>query len=262
MSYLENINFLSFLPFLKSIFLFVLFYLVAKVVSQKIFAILGKTTDTKTAGIIKNILFYSVMLLGIFLSLNQVGIDVKVLVGAAGILTVAIGFASQTSTANIISGLFLLLEKRFGISDVIEINNIRGEVISIGLLSTELRTLDNLSVRVPNELLMKSNVRNYTRFKLRRVDLLFRFKSEVDFLELEGIFFGVVKKNPLCFDEPIPQVIFNNMSEIGIEVQFSVWCKREDFLEVKKFLITEIFKAMNANSIDISFSNNLYLNRS
>ena len=83
---------------------------------------------------------------------------------AAGLLTVALGFAAQTSASNLISGLFLLGERPFVVGDVIRLaSGITGEVVGIDLLSVKIRTFDNLLVRVPNETLLKSELTNLTR---------------------------------------------------------------------------------------------------
>jgi hypothetical protein len=103
--------------------------------------------------------------------MRQLGFDFTVLLGAAGIVTVAIGFASQTSASNLISGLFLVWRRRSGIGDIVTVDGVTGEVLSVDLLSTKLRTFDNLQVRIPNETMVKARITTLNRFPLRRVDL-------------------------------------------------------------------------------------------
>ena len=83
------------------------------------------------------------------------------LLGAAGIIGIATGFAAQTGLSNIISGIFLLVEDIFEINDVIMFGDkITGKVESINLFSVKLRTADNKLVRIPNEALLKNPVTN------------------------------------------------------------------------------------------------------
>ena len=114
-------------------------------------------------------------------ALRELGFKLSVLLGAAGVLTVAVGFASQTSASNIISGLFLLGERPFSVGDVIRVGSTTGEVLSIDLLSAKLRTFENLFVRIPNETLIKSEVTNLSRLPVRRLDLKIgiAYKEEV-----------------------------------------------------------------------------------
>jgi small-conductance mechanosensitive channel len=153
----------------------------------------------------------------------------------------------------VISGMFLLFEKRFGVGDTIEVNATIGEIIGIGLLSTEIRTHDNLAVRLPNELLMKSEVKTLTRFPLRRIDLKLRIDLEEDFERAKSLLFKIAENNKLCLDEPKPLVMIQSLSDSGLEFQFSTWGVRENFLEIKNSLQIAILKAFKEQGIDVPF---------
>jgi len=133
------------------------------------------------------------------------GFQLSVLLGAAGILSVAIGFASQTSASNLISGLFLIGEGPFAIGDFIRVGTTEGEVLSIDLLSVKLRTPDNLFVRIPNEQLIKSEVVNLTRFAIRRLNLAVGVAYKEDIPRVRHILMQVATDNPLCLNEPAPR---------------------------------------------------------
>lgn len=112
---------------------------------------------------------------------------------AAGIAGIAIGFASQTSISNIISGLFLISEKPFAVNDVIKAGDTTEIVLSIDLLSIKMRTFDNLYIRVPNEKIIKEELTNVTRFPIRRlnIDISVAYKEDLarvkERFESEGI---------------------------------------------------------------------------
>src|SRR5690606_3033117 len=128
------------------------------------------------------------------------GFSLSVLLGAAGVLSVALGFASQTSASNLISGLFLIGEQPFQLGDTIKVGNTTGEVLSIDLLSVKLRTFDNLYVRIPNESLIKSEMTNLTRFPIRRFDLLIGVAYKENISQVRQIMQNVADNNPLCMD--------------------------------------------------------------
>ena len=117
------------------------------------------------------IVFYPGLLLIAVSVMRELGFSLAPLLGAAGIMGVAIGFASQTSVSNVISGFFLLGEQPFVVDDVIQIGDTVGRVLSIDTLSVKLRTFDNKFVRLPNESIIKSQVTNLTRFPIRRLDV-------------------------------------------------------------------------------------------
>lgn len=209
--------------------------------------------DAHRSMILRRLVFYLVLGLAVATALNELGFKLGVLLGAAGILSVAIGFASQTSASNLISGLFLVGERPFGIGDAIKVGGTTGEVLSIDLLSVKLRTFDNLFVRIPNETLIKSEVVNLSRFPIRRVDLLIAIARKEDIGRVRELLFAVAEANPLCLEEPKPLFIVAGFGASSIDLQFSVWAKRENFLELKNGMYEEIKRAFDAHGIEIPF---------
>lgn len=132
------------------------------------------------------------------------GFDILTLLGAASIIGVAVGFASQTSLSNIISGLFLVGEKQINLGDMIEVGGITGNVDSINLMSVQLRLPNNTMVRIPNEMIIKNPVSNITRFSTRRCDLDLGVDYNCDIEHVVSILQEVVKQNKLCLDDPAP----------------------------------------------------------
>ena len=197
--------------------------------------------------------YYGVLFLFIASALSELGFGLHVLLGAAGILSVALGFASQTSASNLISGLFLIGERPFAVGDVITVGGTTGEVLSIDLLSVKLRTFDNLYVRIPNETLIKSEVTTLTRFPIRRFDLQIGVAYKEDIARVRDILVRVADQNPLCLDEPTPLFIFNGFGESALNIQFSVWSTRENFLEMRNTLQEDIKRAFDTANIEIPF---------
>jgi small-conductance mechanosensitive channel len=151
--------------------------------------------------------------------------------GAAGIAGVAIGFASQTSASNIISGLFLLGERPFEEGDFVRIGEVTGQVLSVELLSVKLRTFDNLFVRVPNETAMRSTITNISRFKIRRIDLPLRFSADAPLEQIRAIVEQCASTQPYVLVHPAPTLLFNGIVEGGVEIQVSVWASSDGFAD-------------------------------
>ena len=126
----------------------------ARLVSATISRVLERRASAQHIMLIRRAISWLIVGLTVVTVLRQLGFDLGVLVGAAGVFTVALGFASQTSASNLISGLFLIGERPFVVGDIITVGTRTGEVTSIDLLSVKLRTFDNLFVRIPNETLI------------------------------------------------------------------------------------------------------------
>ena len=186
-------------------------------------------------------------------ALSELGLSVGVILGAAGVLTVAIGFAAQTAVSNLISGLFLVVERPFELGDVIETGNRTGEVVAIDLMSTKLRTFDNLYVRIPNEVLLKAEVVNLTHYDIRRHDLKLTVSYETDLDQLRDILLAAAKRVPLCLDEPAPAFLVLELGQSGIGVQYSAWGHRTTFIEMRNQLQREVVETFASAGIEIPF---------
>ncbi|MDG1753207.1 MAG: mechanosensitive ion channel family protein [Thalassotalea sp.] len=228
-------------------------YFIARALSSAIVSITEDKMTKHGLFLLRRTIFYTILVLFALSALKHLGIDLSILIGAAGILTVAIGFASQTSASNLISGLFLMLERPFSISDVIKVNDIVGEVISIDLLSVKLRTFDNLFVRIPNESMIKSAVTTLTKFPIRRADLKIGIAYKEDIEKVRDILLAIAEKNVICLEEPAPLFILTGFGTSSVDIQFSVWSKRESFLALKNQMYQDIKKTFDEQNIEIPF---------
>ena len=225
----------------------------ARLTSRLLAGAVGERLDAHARQLLRRAVFYTVVVMFSVSALRELGFKLQVLLGAAGILTVAIGFASQTSAANLVSGLFLIFERPFSLGDVVRIGSTTGEVLSVDLLSVKLRTFDNLYVRIPNETLVKTEITNLTRFPLRRLDLPIGVAYKEDLERVRETLLEVASHNPLSLEEPPPLFIVLGYGESAIDLQFSVWGLRENFLELRNTIQREIKEAFDRRGIEIPF---------
>ncbi len=234
-------------------FLLVLGSVLATFVARSV----GRLVETRTTRhhqvMIRRVFFYLVFLLFAVAALREAGFSLDVVLGAAGILTVAIGFASQTSASNIISGLFLVMEKPFEIGDTIEVDATIGEVVAIDLLSVKLRTADNLYVRIPNETLIKTRVINRSRFPIRRIDLVLGIAYAEDVEKVRDLLLELAQQNTVCLEEPKPFVLVTGFGASSVDLQFSFWVPRGEFLDGRGSMMIAVKKALDEHGIEIPF---------
>jgi small-conductance mechanosensitive channel len=196
---------------------------------------------------------YTVLGLFAISAMRQFGFDFTVLLGAAGIVSLAVGFASQTSASNLISGLFLVLERAVQPGDIVTVGGRTGEVISVDLLSTKLRTFDNLLVRIPNETMVKSEIVALNRFPIRRVYLNVGVAYHSDLGLVQQTLLDVAARNPLCLDEPAPLLISQGFGDSSIDYLLAVWAKSENWLTLRNTITREVKEAFDAAGIEIPF---------
>ena len=231
-------------------------FLIARFVSNTFIRTIGSRFNAHQQLVWRRGIFYFIFLIFVMASLKEAGFKLSVFLGAAGILTVALGFASQTSASNLISGLFLIGEGSFEIGDTIQItlirgNSIEGEVISIDLLSVKLLTQDNVYVRLPNEQLIRAPVHNLSKFPIRRIPITLAINFHEDIIKVREVLLDVAQKYPLVLADPKPAVTVTAFRESSIELLFAVWCQQENFLKVRDEMQERIRNGFLENQIEI-----------
>ncbi len=213
---------------------------------------LRKTTDHYKL-LVRNVIVYSGSVILAMIVLGELGVDLKALLGAAGIVGIAIGFASQTSVSNIISGFFLLGEKPFTVGDVIRIGDKSGIILSIDLMSIKIRTFDNLFIRIPNEKVLNTEVVNITRFPIRRLDLTVSVAYEENLGRVKAILEEVARTDPFALREPEPLVIIQNFGDSGIDFFIGAWFLKTDYVQIKNSLMQRVKERLDAEGIEIPY---------
>jgi small-conductance mechanosensitive channel len=192
---------------------------------------------------------YTGAVIVLFIILSVLGLKITALLGAAGIVGIAVGFAAQTSMSNLISGLFLISEKPFQIGDVIRVGDKTGVILSIDLLSVKIKTFDNQYIRIPNSVLLNTELTNVTRFPIRRLDIKFSVAYQTDVTRLRRVLLEVAASNPHCLDEPEPLIVFTDFGDSGLQFLFGVWFYKPDYLELKNSLMQQIKESFEAEGI-------------
>ncbi len=203
--------------------------------------------------VVHKLIFWPLALIIVVSVLKELGFSLAPLLGAAGILGIAIGFASQTSVSNIISGFFLLGEEPFKVGDTIQVGDMEGVVLTIDMLSVKVRTFDNRMVRIPNETLVKSQFTNVSYFPIRRVDMPVGVAYNEDIGQVRQILLDVAKSNPNVLMEPEPLVIFQGFGGSSVDFKLAVWVRQDSYLSVRNGIAEDVKKRLDAEGIEIPF---------
>ena len=215
--------------------------------------LIGKKLSQQSRMLIYKGITYAGYIIILFIILRELGVKLNALLGAAGVVGIVLGIASQTSIGNIISGLFLVSEKTFELGDIIRIEDKIGVVYSIDLLSIKIRTFDNLLLRIPNQKVIASDLTNITRFPIRRLDFDVSVAYKEDLERVHSILSEIAKDNPLCLDEPEPLILFKDFGTSGINILFAVWFEKPNYLAVKNSVFKTIKKRFDEEGIEIPF---------
>ncbi|MCC6137710.1 MAG: mechanosensitive ion channel family protein [Bdellovibrionaceae bacterium] len=251
----ESLNEIVFSDFavqlLKVILVFAVFYVLSRSSSFIYSLMLKDNSDRQKQFMLRKFTSYTLFIFAVVIALKIFGVDLKVILGAAGVLSLAVGFAAQTSVSNLISGLFLMFERPFVVGDVVEVNGLRGEVLTIDLLSMRMRTMENTLVRVPNETVMKTPVVNFSHFPIRRHDILFTVSYTADLDDIKKILLDLVEQNQYCLEEPEPLFLVQRVGEYFLEIKFGVWGETRNFLFLQSTFGEQMRKAFIQHKIDL-----------
>jgi small-conductance mechanosensitive channel len=214
---------------------------------------IAKKWGGERGGMVRKVVSYGGWVLLLLMVLNQLGVQITALLAAAGIAGIAIGFAAQTSLSNIISGIFLSVERPFKAGDMVQVGDTLGVVLSVDLLSVKMRMFDNRFVRIPNENLIKAQVINFSRYPIRRVDLMIGVAYKEDIDRVRDVLFKVAHAHPLALEEPEPLCFCWNYNSSSVDLLFVVWAVQDDWLKLKDELLRNIKRRFDEDDIEIPF---------
>ncbi len=241
------------LKLLWAILIFLLARIADKLGRKRLIPRLTPRAATHTRVLIQTLYVYGVYIVASVWVLAVFGVNPAGIFAALGLFSVGLGFAAQTSVSNLISGLFLLFERPFSVGDVIEVNGQVGIVLSIGLLSTRMRTFDNVLLRVPNENILKSTVKTFTAYEIRRIDLEVGISYDDDIDRAKEVIRRFLDENPVFLMEPEPIIMVSSLGDSAVILKVMVWIKRTDILRAKDTLVGGVKKALDEAGITIPY---------
>lgn len=216
--------------------------------------------------LIENIILYAGC---VFLSisiLHDLGFHLSALLGAAGIVGIAVAFAAQTSVANIISGIFLLIEGSCAIGDLVQCDSFSGIIESIDLISIKIRTTDNTFIRIPNEFFIKKIVINKTYYDTHAVSFSLSFSSDYDIKTVTDLIHETITHSNIIhtvvfLTDPKPKInlfrVYEESTCCGTEkspsfineLRIKIWVHKATIDQARNLFIDEIHKKLRAANI-------------
>lgn len=178
------------------------------------------------------------------------------LTGLAAVLAsagVAIGLALQGSLSNFAGGFIILLLRPFKVGDYIAAAGYEGTVEQIGVFYTNLATVDNKVILIPNGSLSNGSLINYSAKETRRVDLVFSAGYEADILHVRRVLKNIVDKHELIIDHPEPFVGLVEHGASSINFAVRVWCRTSDYWTIYFDLLEEVKLRFDEEEISIPY---------
>lgn len=202
---------------------------------------------------LSRIIYYVIIVLAVLSALQIMGVDLTGFIIAGGILGIILGFALQSIVANLVSGLFLYWERPFKPGDVVEIGDTIGVVSDITIMSTRIIGLDGVVVRIPNDKVFTSTIRNITAKPAKRIEFTIGIAYKEDAEKAYEVLRRVVEDHPLILVEPKPEIFVEELADSSVNIKVRVWVPSREWIRVKRELLWKLKKAITDAGIEIPF---------
>jgi potassium-dependent mechanosensitive channel len=203
---------------------------------------------------ISTMVHYAVLLIGFFVALGALGVDLTKVTILAGAFTVGVGFGLQTVINNFVCGLILLFERPIKVGDVVQIDADIGEVRRIGIRACVIRTVDGSEVIVPNGTIISNKVTNWTfSDRFRAVEVPVNVARGVAPQRVIEVLKNVAANHPTVAKEPAPQAFVLSFAPGAVSFQLRAWTDRyEDWVQVRSDLSVAVDEALTRENITVA----------
>lgn len=194
--------------------------------------------------LIRQFLRKGIALIGILLALDILDLTslVGAMLGTAGVIGLALGFAFKDIVENYLAGLLLSIRRPFGLNDFVRIESHEGKVIRLTSSELVLMTLDGNHVRIPNATVFKSFIYNYSINPRRRFDFTVGVGVDEDLLEVQSHGLSALKQIEGILEDPEPFMRVEDLGDFNVVVRFFGWVdqRRADLVKVKSEAIRRV----------------------
>lgn len=201
------------------------------------------------SAIIKAIIFIAAILM----ALSHVGVQTTSFIAILGAAGLAIGLALQGSLSNIASGVLLIMFRPMKAGEYVEVAGVGGTVDAISIFQTTLKTPDNKVIYIPNAQITGSEIVNYSREELRRIDLVIGVSYSADLHKTKEVLEAVCAADPRILADPALNIQVNNLGASSVDFIVRPWVKVGDYWPCRWDLLREIKIALDKNNIGIPF---------
>jgi small conductance mechanosensitive channel len=172
--------------------------------------------------------YSAVLLVGVVLALSALGVSLVPLLAGLGVASIIVGLALQESLGNLAAGGMILITRPFDLHDRIRVGNAEGKVKDMSLVATTVASHDNKILVIPNRQVWSSTITNFTRAKVRRVDVEVSIPNDSDLAGVERLLRECIDAEERILNKPSPLVHFGDIGESKIAFWVRGWVQTAD----------------------------------
>ncbi len=200
-----------------------------------------------------DILIWTLKILLFVTVISRLGVENSSFVAIIGAAGLAIGLSLQGSLSNFAGGVLIIMFKPFKVGDFIEAQGVSGTVRQIQIFVTQLSTVDNQTIFVPNGSLSNGTIINFSFATTRRADLTIGISYGSDIKKAKEIALNVMMAHPMVLKDPAPMVLVRELADSSINLAVRPWANIEDFFVMRSDILEQIKTNFDTNGIVIPF---------
>ncbi|MEN7550470.1 mechanosensitive ion channel domain-containing protein [Rapidithrix thailandica] len=229
----------------------------AKSISQKFFS-KAIRAHSEIVNIISSMIYFFLILSGVFLALQIIGLEKALtkLMAGAGIIGIIVGFAFKDIASNIFAGLLLKIQHPFQKDDWVQIEDNYGVILDVGWVTTTIKTIPGQEVFVPNQVIYSNTFTNFSTFRKRRVILKCGVSYGDDLGHVKAVALDEVKNIKELLPHEEVDFYFTEIGNSTFNFQLRFWIKftnNNDYQRAMSDIIIRIKKRFENESISIAY---------
>ncbi|WP_269526667.1 mechanosensitive ion channel family protein [Coraliomargarita parva] len=212
-----------------------------------------KEVEPTLIGFFANLLYGAIVVFVAIAAIGKLGVETTSFAAVIAAAGLAIGLALQGSLSNFASGVLLILFKPFKAGNFVKAGGEAGIVVEVGLLTTELKTPDNIKIILPNAQVMGGSITNFSAHPTRRCDMVVGVSYGDDLKKAKQIILDILEADERVLKEPAVQVAVSNLGDSSVDFVVRPWVNAADYWAVKFDFTQKVKETFDAEGISIPF---------
>ena len=184
---------------------------------------------------------------------DSLGIPVTSLLAVFSLLGLALSLSVQSLLGNLISGVVLLTTQPFGVGDFIELKGVSGTVKQVALFQTQLDTVDNKLIYIPNSDVLSSTIVNYSGESTRRVDVVLCASYDAPTETVRAAILECAASLPQVLAEPPAEVVVSGFGESNVEYTARLWVRSDACVATRDEMNGRILEYYRKHGVEMSY---------
>ena len=217
--------------------------------------------DATIEKVLIQVLRFAILIVTVLLALQMFGVQTATILALLSGVALAIGLAVQGTLSNVAAGVMLLILRPLKVGEWVAAAGASGSVSRVGLFRTDLITLANVLVSVPNTAIFEGSIENYTRLGRRRMIAVIGVAYDTDLDQAMDVLRGVVSANPAWEDLPAPYVYVSNLGDFSVDLTVWAWADGKKYWDAQAAFRLQAKKALDEAGIEIPFPHQVEIHK-